>query len=540
MTTFDALRKGWEEHIFPTYGTPTLGFVRGEGAALFDADDRPYLDFLSGLAVTSLGHAHPAVAQAVSAQVRRLTHTSNLFITPPAVELAGELAGISGWADARVFFANSGAEANEAAIKLARRHGLAHSPDKHRLVTLTGSFHGRTLATLEATGQTAKHAPFEPLAGYVDHVAWDDPDALRAAVDERTCGVLLEVIQGEGGVRQVPDEVLLAARDACDEHDALLIVDEVQTGMGRTGDWFAWQGSPIEPDVMTLAKALANGLPIGACVARGRAAGAFAKGDHASTFGGNPVSCAAAVAVINTMQDQDLVGRARTSGERFAGELRGLAGDAPFAAGVRGRGLLLGLELDAEVAGEVETACRDRYLIVNAVAPDVVRFAPPLTVTDDEIDLALAAVTEALHAVADRRRARERRGGGGGPVKRVLVIEDDDSVVQFLEAYLPDRGYEVVAASDGLVGLVKLQMGHPDAVVLDIMMPDVDGIRVLEQMLEEGDGELPQPVIVITGYPEGAARCRELLDPADVFDKPFDPDDLVARLNAHLGDRSQP
>ncbi|MBW3561512.1 MAG: acetylornithine transaminase [Actinobacteria bacterium] len=406
MTTTDALRKRWDEHILPTYGTPDLAFVRGDGAALFDTDDRPYLDFLSGLAVTSLGHAHPAVAGAVAAQAQRLTHTSNLFITPPPVELAGMLAEIAGWGDARVFFANSGAEANEAAIKLARRHGLARSPDKYRLVTLTGSFHGRTLATLEATGQTAKHAPFEPLAGYVDHVAWDDADAVRGAVDGRTSGVLLEVIQGEGGVRQVPDEVLIAAREACDEHDALLIVDEVQTGMGRTGDWFAWQGSPVTPDVMTLAKALANGLPIGACVARGDAADAFGRGDHASTFGGNPVSCAAAVAVIATIRGQDLVTRSREAGARLAERLAGLVGQIPYAAGVRGRGLLLGLELDADVAGGVETACRDRYLIVNAVAPDVVRFAPPLTVTDDEIDLAVAALTDALQTVTEREEDR--------------------------------------------------------------------------------------------------------------------------------------
>lgn len=406
MTTTDALRKRWDEHILPTYGTPDLAFVRGDGAALFDTDDRPYLDFLSGLAVTSLGHAHPAVAGAVAAQAQRLTHTSNLFITPPAVELAGMLAEIAGWGDARVFFANSGAEANEAAIKLARRHGLARSPDKYRLVTLTGSFHGRTLATLEATGQTAKHAPFEPLAGYVDHVAWDDADAVRGAVDGRTCGVLLEVIQGEGGVRQVPDEVLIAAREACDEHDALLIVDEVQTGMGRTGDWFAWQGSPVTPDVMTLAKALANGLPIGACVARGDAADAFGRGDHASTFGGNPVSCAAAVAVIATIRGQDLVTRSREAGARLAERLAGLVGQTPYAVGVRGRGLLLGLELDADVAADVETACRDRYLIVNAVAPDVVRFAPPLTVTDDEIDLAVAALTDALQTVTEREEDR--------------------------------------------------------------------------------------------------------------------------------------
>ncbi|MDP9023068.1 MAG: aminotransferase class III-fold pyridoxal phosphate-dependent enzyme, partial [Actinomycetota bacterium] len=298
------------------------------------------------------------------------------------------------------FLCNSGAEANEAAIKLARRHGLAQHRDKYRVVALEGSFHGRTLATLEATGQLAKHDPFEPLAGYVDHVAHDDPDALRAAVGDDTCAVLVEAIQGEGGVRAVPDAVLSTARDACDRHGALLIVDEIQTGMGRTGSWFAWQQTPIEPDVVTLAKALANGLPIGACVARGPAANAFAPSQHASTFGGNPVTCAAALAVVDTLEADDLVAAAATAGTRLADALRGLVGAVPHAAGVRGRGLLIAVELDRPVAASVEAACRDRFLLVNAVADDLVRMAPPLIVTDDEIDLAVAALSDALLSVA--------------------------------------------------------------------------------------------------------------------------------------------
>ncbi|MGH3441322.1 MAG: acetylornithine transaminase [Nitriliruptorales bacterium] len=402
MTTADRLRRAYEDHLLPTYGTPPVAFARGQGTALFDHDGRAYLDFLCGLAVTSLGHAHPAVAEAVARQAATLTHTSNLFLTEPAVNLAGRLARLLGWDDARAFFANSGAEANEAAIKLARRHGLARSADKHRLVALEGSFHGRTLATLEATGQLAKHAAFEPLAGYVTHVPHDDPDALTAAVGDDTSAVLVEVVQGEGGVRVVPDEVLLAARAACDAHDALLIADEVQTGIGRTGSWFAWQQTPVEPDVVTLAKALANGLPVGACVARGSAAAAFAKGDHASTFGGNPVSCAAALAVLDTIEKEGLVERARKSGEVLAAGLRDLVGSTRHAKGVRGRGLLLALELDAPVAADVEAACRERFLIVNAVGPDLVRVAPPLNVAEDEVELALTVLRDALADVSGK------------------------------------------------------------------------------------------------------------------------------------------
>lgn len=392
----------WDAHILPTYRTPPVAFVRGKGSALFDEEGRAYLDFLCGLAVTSIGHAHPAVAAAVAEQVNTLTHTSNLFVTEPAVRLAARLTALFGWDDGRVFLCNSGAEANEAAIKLARRHGLRQHDGKVRVVALEGSFHGRTFATLEATGQTAKHAPFQPLLGYVDHVPHDDPAAIAEAVTEEHCAVLVEVVQGEGGVRPVPDEVLVGAREACDRHGALLVVDEVQTGIGRTGTWFAWQQTPVVPDVVTLAKALANGLPIGACVARGGATEAFEPGDHASTFGGNPVSCAAALAVLDTIEDEGLVEAGRRSGGQLAAALGRLVGDAPYAAGVRGRGLLLALELDAPVAAEVEAACRERFLVSNAVGPDLLRLAPPLNVTDDEIGLAVSVLRDALDHVAGR------------------------------------------------------------------------------------------------------------------------------------------
>ena len=385
--------------LMRTYPPATQVFVSGRGAALFDEDGEPWLDFLCGLAVTGLGHAHPAVTRAVAEQAERLVHTSNLFVTEPAVALAERLAAITGWDDARVFFSQCGASANEAAIKLARKHGKRDRPDKVRLLALEGSFHGRTLATLEATGQPGKHAPFAPLAGFVDHVPHDDPDALRAAMSEEHCAVLLEPIQGEGGVRELSHEMLTAAREACDAHGALLVFDEVQTGMGRTGSWFAFQDGPVTPDVLTLAKGLGNGLPIGACVAHGAAAEVFEPGDHATTFGGNPVTCAAAIAVIDTIEQQGLLATSAARSRRLVEGLHGLIAEHEVAVGVRGRGLLLGLELAAPVAATVEAACRDRRLIVNAVAPDVVRLAPPLVVERAEVDLALAGLAEALAEV---------------------------------------------------------------------------------------------------------------------------------------------
>jgi acetylornithine/N-succinyldiaminopimelate aminotransferase len=385
--------------LMTTYPPTDLAFVRGKGTALFDEDGNAWLDFLCGLAVTSLGHAHPAVTAAVAHQADTLVHTSNLFVTEPAVTLAEKLARVTGWDDARVFYAQCGATANEAAIKLARRHGKAQHPDKVRLVTLAGSFHGRTLATLEATGQPEKHAPFEPLTGTVDTVPHDDPDALTAAVTADTCAVLLEPIQGEGGVRAVPAAVLTAAREACDAVGALLMFDEVQTGIGRTGPWFAFQDTPVQPDVITVAKALAGGLPLGACIARGAAAEVLRPGDHATTFGGNPVTCAAANAVIDTIEGEGLLTTAAARARRLVAGLERLVDEQPLAVGVRGAGLLLGLELDAPVAAEVQAACRRRFLIVNAVAPDVVRLAPPLTVERAEVDLALAGLGEALAEV---------------------------------------------------------------------------------------------------------------------------------------------
>jgi len=390
--------------IMRTYPSTDVLFVSGQGSWLTDAEGERWLDLLSGIAVTAIGHAHPAVAAAVAEQAGRLVHTSNLFLTTPALELAERLAALAGWPDARVFFAQCGATANEAAIKLARRHGKAQHPDKVRLVTLEGGFHGRTLATLEATGQASKHAPFLPLAGFVDTVPHDDPAALAAAVGPDTCAVLLEVVQGEGGVRPLSAEVLAAARAACDEHGALLMIDEVQTGVGRTGSWFGFQQTDVVPDVVTLAKALGNGLPIGACMARGAAADVLQPGDHATTFGGNPVTAAAALAVLDVIEHEDVLAAVATRAAQFRIGLADLAAATGSVLEVRGSGLLLGIVLAAPVASEVAARCREERLILNAVAPDVLRIAPPLTIGASEVETALdilgRAITSAMPAGA--------------------------------------------------------------------------------------------------------------------------------------------
>jgi acetylornithine/N-succinyldiaminopimelate aminotransferase len=387
-----------DRRIMRTYPPTDVVFVRGEGSTLFDVDGQAWLDLLSGIAVTSIGHAHPGVAAAVAQQAATLVHTSNLFLTPPALELADRLIALSGWADGRVFFAQCGATANEAAIKLARRHGKLQHPDKTRLVTLEGSFHGRTLATLEATAQPGKHAPYAPLAGFVDHVPYDDPAALLAAVDERTCAVLMEVVQGEGGVRPVPPAMLAAARAACDAHGALLMFDEVQTGVGRTGTWFAHQSTDVVPDVVTLAKALGNGMPIGACLARGAAADVFGPGDHATTFGGNPVTAAAALAVLDAIEHEDILANVATRAAQFRMGLADLGARTGLVREVRGVGLLLGIVLAADVAADVAARCRANRVIVNAVAPGVIRIAPPLVITAAEVEMALAILIDAIVA----------------------------------------------------------------------------------------------------------------------------------------------
>jgi acetylornithine/N-succinyldiaminopimelate aminotransferase len=376
----------------PTYPPPPVTFVRGEGSYLFDVDGRRYLDCLSGLAVTSLGHSHPAVAAALHDQASTLLHVSNLFGTEPGPEVArtlDRLVGDGEPAGGQVFFCNSGAEANECAIKLVRRAG---GRGRHAVVSAYGSFHGRTLATLHATGQPAKHEPFQPLPEGFRHVAWDDLDALAAALDPGVAAVLLEPVQGEGGVKPASRAYFHGVRRLCDERGVLLVVDEVQTGLGRTGRWFGFQHLGVRPDVVTMAKALGNGVPIGACWARAGVAAAFEPGDHATTFGGQPLATAAARAVLAVMQAEDVPARAARAGARFRERLEGL----PSVAGVRGLGLLLAVELSGRDARGVNRALLDAGVVANAVTPTALRLAPSLLISNDEIDEATTIIEKVL------------------------------------------------------------------------------------------------------------------------------------------------
>jgi acetylornithine/N-succinyldiaminopimelate aminotransferase len=374
--------------LMPTYPPPPVTFVRGEGSWLVDDTGKRYLDFLSGLAVTSLGHAHPAVADALAEQARTLLHVSNLFGTEPGPEVAHTLDLLAG-GGGQVFFCNSGAEANECAIKLARRFG---GRGRHVVVSAYGSFHGRTLATLHATGQPTKHEAFQPLPEGFRHVAWRDVDELDKALDASVAAVLLEPVQGEGGVNPAPPEYLQAVRRLCDERGALFMVDEVQTGLGRTGRWFGFQHAGVRPDVVTMAKALGNGVPIGACWARAEVAGVFEPGDHATTYGGQPLAAAAARAVLGVMEAEDVPARAARAGARLTEALSAV----PGVAAVRGLGLLLAVELDGHDARQVSAALLDAGLVANAVTPSALRLAPSLLVGDEELDHGVDLIRKAL------------------------------------------------------------------------------------------------------------------------------------------------
>ncbi|HEV2767097.1 MAG TPA: acetylornithine transaminase [Acidimicrobiales bacterium] len=374
--------------LMPTYPPPPVTFVRGRGTELWDGEGRRYLDFLSGLGVTALGHAHPAVADAVAAQARTLVHVSNLFGTEVGPEVARTLDRLLG-GGGQVFFSNSGAEANECALKLARKWG---GRGRHTVVSAYGSFHGRTLATLHATGQPAKHEAFQPLPEGFRHVAWCDLDALEAAIDPGVAAVLLEPVQGEGGVQPATAEYFQGVRRLCDERGLLMMVDEVQTGLGRTGRWFAFEHFDVRPDVVTLAKALGNGVPIGACWARAEVAAAFRPGDHGSTFGGQPLAASAARAVLATMEAEGVPRRAAATGARLAEAL----GQVPGVRLVRGLGLLLAAELVERPAAEVTAGALERGLVVNAVTSTAVRLAPPLLVSEAEVDEAVGILAEVL------------------------------------------------------------------------------------------------------------------------------------------------
>ena len=378
----------------PTYPAPEVTFVRGEGSRLYDAEGRAYLDFLGGLAVTSLGHSHPEVTAAIADQAATLLHVCNLYGTTVGPEVAATLDRLVG-GGGQVFFCNSGAEANECAIKLARK--WAGAPARHVVVSAEGSFHGRTLATLHATGQPARHAPFEPLPQGFRHVPYGDVAALATAVEAAdVAAVLLEPLQGEGGVNVPPPGYLAAARRLCDERGILLAVDEVQTGLGRTGKWFGFQHDDVTPDVVTMAKALGNGMPIGACWARSEVAAAFVPGDHGTTFGGQPLATAAARAVLKVMEEEDVPARAARAGARLAAGLSAL----PEVASVRGKGLLLAAELTTAQARQTASAALRRGLVVNPVTSSAIRLAPSLLVTDAEIDEALGILGAVLAQAA--------------------------------------------------------------------------------------------------------------------------------------------
>ena len=376
--------------LMGTYPPQAVTFVKGSGSELWDDQGRRYLDFLGGLAVTSLGHAHPEVARALSEQASTLLHVSNLFGSLPQRELASTLDRLIDSGPGQVFLANSGAEANEAAIKLARRWG---GRGRHVVVSAYGSFHGRTLATLHATGQPSKHEAFQPLPEGFRHVAWRDADDLRRAIDPTVAAVLIEVVQGEGGVNPAGADYIQEVRRICDETGALLMFDEVQTGLGRTGQWFAFQRYGVRADVVTVAKSLGNGVPIGACWARDEIANAFKPGDHGSTFGGQPLAVSAALATLRVMEQIDAPAQAETKGAY----LRERLGELPAVGEVRGLGLLLAAELTEGIPAQaVAAAALEAGLVVNAVTPAALRFAPSLLVTKDEIDEAVAILAGVL------------------------------------------------------------------------------------------------------------------------------------------------
>ncbi|MFG1714857.1 acetylornithine transaminase [Micromonospora sp. NPDC049203] len=381
----------WNATMMDNYGTPPLALVSGSGAVVVDETGREYVDLLGGIAVNALGHAHPAVVAAVSRQVATLGHVSNLFVAEPPVALAELLLALAG-RPGRVFFANSGAEANEAAFKLSRLTGRRH------VVAAHGGFHGRTMGALALTGQPAKADPFRPLPGDVTHVPFGDADALAEAVTGDTAMLIIEPIQGENGVVVPPPGYLAAARRITAAHGALLVLDEVQTGVGRTGHWFAHQAEGVEPDVVTLAKGLGGGLPLGACLAFGRAADLLTPGSHGTTFGGNPISCAAALAVVSTIAHEGLLDHVKRVGERLRRGVEALG--HPLVREVRGAGLLLGIVLDQPVSGAAAAALREAGFLVNPVQPDVLRLAPPLILTTAQADAFLAALPAALSAAA--------------------------------------------------------------------------------------------------------------------------------------------
>jgi acetylornithine aminotransferase len=379
----------WQSALMDNYGTPQLTLVRGEGARVWDADGTEYVDLVGGIAVNALGHAHPEVVRAVSEQIARIGHTSNLYVNPVAVELAETLLDVAGLTgNAKVLFVNSGAEANEAALKMSRLTG------RTKIVACEGAFHGRTMGALSLTGQPSKRNPFVPLVPGVMHIPFGDIDALRAAVDGETAAVVLEPVLGEGGVIPAPHGYLQAAREITKATGALLVLDEVQTGIGRLGSWFAFQQAGIVPDIVTLAKGLGGGLPLGAVIGVGSAGELLRPGHHGTTFGGNPVCCAAGLAVLRTIAKDNLNDHVAALGKDITAGVEHL--DHPLVSGVRGAGLLIAIALRKPVSAAVAKAAQDAGYLVNPIAPDTIRLAPPLVLSSEQAKGFLSALPAAL------------------------------------------------------------------------------------------------------------------------------------------------
>lgn len=373
----------WQQSMMDNYGTPQLALERGEGAYVWDTDGNRYLDLLTGIAVNALGHAHPKIVEAVTKQISTIGHTSNLYVNEPALALAERLLDLCG-VPGKVFFCNSGAEANEAALKMSRRTG------RTKVVSTIGGFHGRTMGALSLTGQEGKKTPFEPLVPGVSHIPFGDVAALEAAIDDDTAAFIVEPIQGEMGVVMPPEGYLQEARRITSEHGALFILDEVQTGIGRLGTWFAFQQAGIVPDVMTLAKGIGGGLPLGATIGFGAAAELFQPGHHGTTFGGNPVCCAAALAVLDTIAAEGLLEHASAVGKEIAAGVEAL--HHPAISGVRGAGLLLGITLREAVSAKAAAVAQKAGYLINPIQPDVIRLAPPLILDESDAQSFVAAL----------------------------------------------------------------------------------------------------------------------------------------------------
>ncbi|KAF1682449.1 acetylornithine transaminase [Veillonella sp. R32] len=393
MNTTDIINHDKNDY-FPVFARYDIVLDHGEGPYLYDTNGKQYLDYLAGIAVNVVGHNYPPLVKAIAEQASKMIHCSNLYYTEVQAQAAAKLKALSGMD--KVFFANSGAEANEGAIKLARKYATAKDPEKIQIISAIHSFHGRTIATLTATGQDKYHQGFGPLPAGFDYVPYGDIDALTAMVSDKTCAILLEAIQGEGGVHVPPADYLQAVKELCDKHDVLLIIDEIQAGMGRTGKFFAYQHFGIQPDIVTLAKGLAGGVPIGAFLSTNKLAHTFKAGDHGSTFGGNPLACAAANAVLTAIENEHLMDNAATVGHYLLEQLNQLKAKYPsLITDVRGKGLMVGVEL-TKPGRDIVNDCLQKGLIINCTANTVLRFVPPLIITKDHVDLLISVLNNVL------------------------------------------------------------------------------------------------------------------------------------------------